>query len=92
MNQPDKPNPLQTDNRPGNSPIPIKEQLQQRLLDQYDLQQLFKVSRGTIYNWCRQGLLSFTRLGGKKYFDARDVEEMLQQNKQRYEPGKGEKK
>lgn len=70
----------------GTNPLPTKERLQQRLLDQVDLQQLFKVSRGTIYNWQRKGLLSFTQFGGKKYFDANELEAALEKNKRTYEP------
>lgn len=76
-----QPDPVQ-----GNWPPPLKEQLQQRLLDRYDLQILFRVSRGTIHNWCRRGLLSFTKIGGKKYFDANDVYAMLQKYKQTLVP------
>lgn len=82
-----QPDPVQ-----GNWPPPMKEQLQQRLLDRYDLQILFKVSRGTIHNWCRRGLLSFTKIGGKKYFDANDVYAMLQKYKQTLVPGREQKR
>ena len=67
----------------------FKENLKHRLLDLYDLQQLFKVTRGTIHNWIRRGLLSYTQIGGKKYFDARELEELLEKNKRRYGQVKG---
>lgn len=72
--------------------LPLKEQLRQRLLDRYDLQELFGVTRGTIYNWCRKGLLRFTKIGGKKYFDAIDVDALIEKNKQTLVPGSTRKK
>jgi predicted site-specific integrase-resolvase len=62
------------------------------LPDYVDLQQLFKVSRGTIYNWQRKGLLSFTQFGGKKYFDANDMEAAIEKNKRSYEVGRRKRK
>ena len=76
----------------GTNHLPIKEQLKQRLLDRYELQDLFKVTRGTIHNWCRKGVLSFIKIGGRKYFDAHDVETMLQEHKQLMVPGEGRKR
>jgi hypothetical protein len=67
--------------------LSFKERLQQRLLDHTDLQQLFKVSRGTIYNWRRRGILKFIEIGGRKYFDANDIDALLEKYKQTQVPG-----
>jgi transposase len=75
----------------GTNPLPPKERLQQRLLDQVEIQQIFKVSRGTVYNWSRKGLLPFTQFGGRKYFDVDDLEAVIERNKSSYEV-KGRKK
>jgi Helix-turn-helix domain len=75
---------------PGNQPP--KERLKQRLLDRYDLQELFNVTRGTIHNWCKKGLLKFIKISGRMYFDLDDMEDMLQEYKQNLVPGEGKKK
>lgn len=92
MRQPNKPNPQQNEAVPGNNQVPIKEQLKQRLLDRYDLEEMFKVSRGTIHNWCNKGVLTCIKFGSKKYFDAVEIEELFKKYKQTVVTGKGGKK
>jgi hypothetical protein len=87
MSRQTKPNPAKTANPTVTNPIPRKEQLKQRLLDQHDLLEMFHVTRGTLYNWCRKGFIKVIKLGGKKYFDADDVDDMLEKYKQTVVPG-----
>jgi hypothetical protein len=82
MNPKKKPNPRQAVTKKANSPIPRKEQLKQRMLDHCDLQEMFNVTRGTIYNWCRMGILKVIKIGGKNYFDADDVDALILERKQ----------
>ena len=72
--------------------LPRKEQLKQRLLDQVDLQEMFNVTRGTIYNWCKKGIIKFIKIGGKKYFDADDVDALIIDYKQTIVPEQKKKK
>lgn len=69
-----------------------KDTLKERLFDRQDMEHVFGVSRGTIYNWCRKGLVSYTLLGRRKYFDVQDVLLMLQTYKQIELPDKKEGK
>jgi hypothetical protein len=82
MKHKNKPNPKQADTENGTKPIPRKEALKERMLDQYDLQEMFKVTRGTIYNWSRRGIIKVIKIGGKNYFDADDVDALIQEHKQ----------
>ena len=72
--------------------LPRKEQLKQRLLDQVDLQEMFNVTRGTIYNWCNNGTIKFIKIGGKKYFDADDVDALIIDYKKTIVPEQNKKK
>jgi Helix-turn-helix domain len=92
MKRKQKPAPAQTANQPAANPLPKKEQLKQSLMDHYDLEEMFKVRRGTIYNWCRKGLLKGIQVGGKKYFYADDVDTMLKERKLLMVPGADKKK
>jgi hypothetical protein len=92
MNRQNKSNPAKTDKPTANSPIPLKENLKERMLDHYDLQQIFNVTRGTIYNWCRKGMLKVIRIDGKNYFDANDIEELIQKLKQITVPAESRRK
>jgi phage terminase Nu1 subunit (DNA packaging protein) len=75
----------------SNSTLPLKEQLKQNTLDRYDLQELFNVSRNTIQNWCNAGILSFSKVGRKKYFNAEEMKQLLEVRKQVTVPGQGRK-
>lgn len=74
------------------SPPPRKEQLKHRMMDHYDLEEMFGVSRGTIYNWCRAGLLGFIKIGGKTFFDTEDIDAMIKKRKQTMVPKEKKKK
>ena len=75
-----------------NDKQPLKERLKDRLLDRYDLEELFNVTRNTIYNWCKAGLLSFSKIGRKKYYDAQEIENLIEKRKQTMVPGEEKKK
>ncbi len=55
----------------------LKDHLQQKWMDGYDVQQILHISRSTLYNWCRKGLLPFSKVEGKIYYDVDDLNEML---------------
>ena len=46
-------------------------------LDTYDVCAQLHTTRKTLYNWTRKGLLHPSRLGGRLYYDASDVERLL---------------
>lgn len=52
-------------------------------IDSYDLRQMLHISRGTLHNWCRKGLLAFSKVGGKVYFSTADVEEMMRNGRRK---------
>lgn len=62
---------------------PNKESLQQTVMDSVDVQQLLHICRSTLYSWRKNGLLAFSKVGGKIYFEAADVQQMLKEKKQR---------
>lgn len=68
---------------PETTAAPSKQSLQQTVMDSVDVQQLLHISRSTLYNWRKKGLIAFSKVGGKIYFDAADVYRMLQERKQR---------
>jgi excisionase family DNA binding protein len=63
-------------------PMSLKLQLKQRILDRYDLQEIFNVSRNTIYNWCKAGIINYTQIGRKRYFDAEEIDALLKKRVQ----------
>ena len=69
------------------NPLPLKEQLKHRILDRYDLQELFNVSRNTILNWCKAGIISYTKIGRKRIFDAEEIDALLRKRKETMRPG-----
>lgn len=71
---------------------PNKKSLKKRLLDSVDMQEVFNVKRGTVHNWCRKGIVKFIKIGGKTYFDANDVDDLIEKCKQLMVPGEGSKK
>lgn len=81
-----------SDNAAQPAPLPLKEQLKQHTLDHYDLEEIFRVHANTIRNWCNTGILSYSKVGRKRYYDAREVEELLKKRKQTMRPGEEKKK
>lgn len=61
--------------------LPLKELLQQTLMDGLDVRRLLRISRGTLYNICKKSLLPYSRIGSRQYFDAVDVQKLLQDTK-----------
>lgn len=49
-----------------------------------DLSQRFRVSKPTIYEWIKAGLIGPVRLGGRVYFRAQDVEALMERGVRRY--------
>jgi len=64
-------------------PLTALQKLQEVLLDNTDLQTLLHVSPNTLYNWRKTGLLVFTKLKGKIYYHANDIEALLDASKSR---------
>ena len=62
--------------------LPGKERLLQSLMDSYEVQQLLHICRGTLYNWRKKGLIAFSKVGGRIYFEVADVYQMLRERKQ----------
>ena len=94
MNRRNKPNPGNIIyNAKANCPD-IKADLKARLLDRHDMAEVFNVSLNTIHNWTRQGLFKTIAFPGRTYYDAVDIEEMLEAYKQQRVPGekRGRKK
>jgi hypothetical protein len=54
--------------------------LNNRWLDNQEVMQLLKISPRTLQSYRDQGILPFTRLGGKIYYKASDVEAILEAN------------
>ena len=91
MRQPKKRNPKQTPAAPAVSRLTLKERLKERVLDRYDLQEMLHVSRGTICNLCRKGIISSTKIGGKSFYDAHQIEALLFERKQKQVPANTKK-
>ena len=86
MNRRHKPNPGNTIyNAKANCPN-IKANLRERLLDRHDMAEVFNVSLNTIYNWTSQGFFKTIDFPGRTYYDAVDVEKMLEAYKQQRVP------
>ncbi|MDB5275799.1 MAG: hypothetical protein JWR61_754 [Ferruginibacter sp.] len=66
----------------GSQAVPSKESLQLTLMDSLAVQQLLQICRSSLYNWRKKGLLAFSKVGGRIYFEAADVYRMLQERKQ----------
>ena len=60
----------------GNPLIAI-ERLQQKWMLADDVMKVLGITRGTLYNWRCKGLLVCSKVRGRIYFDAADVEAML---------------
>lgn len=52
------------------------------LLDNADMQQLFKISQKTVTNWREDGILPFTQIKGKIYYRLSDVKTLIDKNYQ----------
>ncbi|WP_308993963.1 helix-turn-helix domain-containing protein [Mariniflexile litorale] len=44
-----------------------------------EAQQFFKVSRSTLYRWCKTKLLPYTLMGGTRYFPKHFIENLMGQ-------------
>jgi hypothetical protein len=49
-------------------------------LDNQDVMQLLKISPRSLQSYRDQGILPFTRLGGKIYYQAKAIEDLLERN------------
>ena len=78
--------------KPSQPRLTLKLQLKQRTLDRYDLQEIFNVSRNTINNWCNAGILSYSKIGRKRYFDGEGIDALLRKRILVLVPGKGKGK
>lgn len=58
------------------------QKLKQRLLDTFDMMELFHLSRNTLYNLRKAKKLAFTKIGRRIYYFVEDVLLFLQNNKQ----------
>jgi hypothetical protein len=76
----------------NNKTLPIKEQLKQNTLDRFDLQEIFNVHPNTINNWCNKGILSFTKVGRKRFFNANTIDKMMKEREQTLVPGEKKQK
>ena len=94
MNRQNKTSPNKLSSAAENNPVNKKEAIKDRLLDRHDMAEMFKVSLGTIYNWTSKGLFKIIPFPGRTYYDATDVEALLEEYKQRRVPGekRGRKK
>lgn len=80
-NNPLTTNPGDAGRLPG-APVPDKQTLLQQVMDSLEVMQLLHICRGTLYNWRKKGLIAFSKVGGRIYFDTTDVHRMLQDRKQ----------
>jgi hypothetical protein len=58
-----------------------EQQLHDRWLDNEQLMTLLKVSKRTLQNWRDCGLIAFSQIGHKIYYQYSEVEAMLQSQK-----------
>jgi len=68
---------------PGAAKTLDKEGLQKIVMDSLAVQDLLHICRGTLYNWRRKGLIAFSKIGGRVYFEVDDVYQMLKERKQK---------
>ena len=67
-------------------PITALQKLKQNLLDNFDMMELFHLSRNTLYNLRKAKKLAYIRIGRRIYYFLEDVMIFLQNNKM---PGLG---
>lgn len=58
-----------------------------RWLKSYQLKKLLNISTGTLQNLRSNGTLPFTRIGGLIYYDADEINKMLEGKKKQYRTG-----
>lgn len=94
MSRQNKPGPKKTNLTEDDKLLDKREELKRRLLDRHDMAYIFRVSTGTIYNWTRQGLFKIIPFPGYTYYDANDIEDIIEKYKQIRVPGekRGRKK
>ena len=78
-----KPATVAGNNLIGSAPPLDKESLKQNLMDSLEVQQLLHICRGTLYNWRKSGLITFSKIGGRIYFEAAEVYLALKVHKQK---------
>jgi Helix-turn-helix domain len=83
---------VQPEPQPCQPPMPLKLQLKQQTLDRYDLQEIFQVSRNTINNWCKAGIIKYSKIGRKRFFNAAEIDARLKERTQVMVPGEGKGK
>lgn len=62
---------------------PSKQTLLQHIMDSLEVMELLHICRGTLYNWRKKGLIAFSKVGGRVYFETTDVNRMLKERKHR---------
>jgi len=53
-----------------------------RWLKSYEVRELLKISPGTLHSLRNNGKIPFTRIGGLIYYDAAEIDRVLQEQKQ----------
>lgn len=59
----------------------LKQQIQNNLNNKYltrkEIAKMFKVSKNTVYNWDREGILNTYQIGGRVLYKLEEVEDAL---------------
>ena len=59
----------------------LKQQIQNNLNNKYltrlEVAKLFKVSKSSVYNWTRKGILNTYQIGGRVFYKLEEVEDAL---------------
>lgn len=63
-----------------------RQAVQTRWLKSHQVRRMLTVSPGTLQHLRVTGVLPFTKIGGVLFYDAHDIENMLQQRKQNVQP------
>ena len=58
----------------------VRTAIEIKLYDNADMMQLFKVSSRTLQRWRDHGIVPFTKLGGKIYYLAKRVDQLMEQD------------
>ena len=53
------------------------------VLDNTDLKKLLKVSERTLATWREEGILPYSKVGGKIYYDPKEIQDVLSRNRVR---------
>ncbi|WP_301930462.1 AlpA family transcriptional regulator [Ferruginibacter sp.] len=59
-------------------PVPVQRPFQTRWVDAYELRQILKISRTTLFNWEKKKIVTAVVLGGKKYYDLSAIEKFME--------------